>query len=460
MHQRPYRLDDLEFVLRNVRKDRDTYMSQGFFARPNRRAIHLAYATHAYVDLDVYKVPAKAGRLPEDIAHALLMHCGDNNIPLPSAIISSGRGLYAKWFWRHPIPRAAAGRAVAVNRALVRRFTEFGADPLAVDMSRILRVVGTVNTKSGEIARLLWMNECEGDVVTYHFDDFADEVLRYTLEQIREWRAEDTARREKRQAEARLQSRERVRQPQQGAARERRRGTGRAFSWEDWHWGILEDLRILARLRFGGRVHYADGSAKAGADLFGHIGACQLAMVFPVSVLWQEILAWGRLILPLEYVNSPDFARHCSTLLADAKRAAQGETVRWRGQARNPIWTYRKTTLIERLEITTDEQRSLTRLIDADEMHRRARQAWQMAHTGLDRTGYEAQANARRIQVNALREQGKSFRAIARILGISPAEAHRLSHATRCSGSLVYLPSAQPPEGDPIPVPVRTVELT
>ena len=63
-----------------------------------------------------------------------------------------------------PLPRAAAGRAVAVNKALVRRFAAFGADPAAVDMSRILRVVGTTNTKSGERAEILWLNECDGRV--------------------------------------------------------------------------------------------------------------------------------------------------------------------------------------------------------------------------------------------------------------------------------------------------------
>ena len=63
-----------------------------------------------------------------------------------------------------PLPRAAAGRAVAVNKALVRRFAAFGADPAAVDVSRILRVVGTTNSKSGERTEILWLNECDGRV--------------------------------------------------------------------------------------------------------------------------------------------------------------------------------------------------------------------------------------------------------------------------------------------------------
>ena len=52
MAQRFYRLELIETVLRAVGRSLDTYMSQGFFAVPCRRAVHLAYMTHGYVDLD------------------------------------------------------------------------------------------------------------------------------------------------------------------------------------------------------------------------------------------------------------------------------------------------------------------------------------------------------------------------------------------------------------------------
>ena len=51
MIQHPYRLSDMEFVLGHLLANIDTYMSQGFFARPCRQALHLAWLTHGYVDM-------------------------------------------------------------------------------------------------------------------------------------------------------------------------------------------------------------------------------------------------------------------------------------------------------------------------------------------------------------------------------------------------------------------------
>src|SRR3954452_21167079 len=62
MLQNVYSLRDMDWVLRQVDNDRaphdrNTSMSQGFFARPCRRAIHLLACTHLQVDLDTYTVP-------------------------------------------------------------------------------------------------------------------------------------------------------------------------------------------------------------------------------------------------------------------------------------------------------------------------------------------------------------------------------------------------------------------
>jgi hypothetical protein len=73
MRQRVYRLHQMEWVLAHVRKDRDTYLSQGFFSAPCRRALHLAWCTHAYVDLDTYRAPRLAGLTPEQVAGLLVL---------------------------------------------------------------------------------------------------------------------------------------------------------------------------------------------------------------------------------------------------------------------------------------------------------------------------------------------------------------------------------------------------
>ena len=376
MRQRVYHLDEMEFVLAHIANDRDTYVSQALFDKPCRRAIHVKWLTHAYLDLDIYKLPVPPN--PGVAGSEIRTFCRNGGLPEPSVIVSSGRGIYLKWMWSSPLPRAAAGRAVAVNKALVRRFREWGADPAAVDVSRVLRLVGTQNTKSGEFARILYQADRSGKPLTYDFDTFADEILCYNLEQIRQFRADA-----KSKAELRILDHERARRAAHENAKAR---NGKAFCKEDWHWGVLEDLRTLAGVR------YEDGVVPEGSrDLFGHIGACQLARVIPSGQLWPEIQEWSRILLPAGYRKSAEFRSHCSTLLDNAKRAASGELDTWNGRKVTPVYTYRASTLIDRLQITGTEMAQLTRLIDAGEKRRRDRESWRANHTGLSREEYLAQ---------------------------------------------------------------------
>ena len=382
MRQEHHRLDELAFVLAKKGNGTDVYASQSFFERPSRRAVHLAYMTHAYVDLDVYKTPVMSdGKGIDVVARLVLWDCDQWDIPRPSSIVHSGRGLYLKWFWRQPVPRAEAGRAMAINRALVRSFRDFGADPAAVDLSRILRVVGSVNSRSGKTVEVVWSNDADGDVVRYDFGTFADTVLPSSGDGPAPRSTEIVPLRRAR-GERTVASRE--------AVEEHQRLGRKLFNREHWHWGVLEDLRCLAKLRHeSGVVQAAGAGRRAGLDLFGHLGACQLARVIPAHRLAAEIEAWARLILPDWYVDG-DFGRHCSTLMGLAHQAAAGERVQHGGKTVSPIWTYKKARLIELLEINSEEMRHMTRLIDDDEKRRRDREKWRADHTGQDRAAYLA----------------------------------------------------------------------
>ncbi len=392
MMQKPYNLDQLEYVLTHISNDRDTYMSQGFFSKPCRRVLFIETMTHAYVDLDIYKGASclEPWMTKQQIAQAILCFCDDNQIPVPSAIISSGRGIYLKWYWSNPIPRAAAGRAVAVNRQLVSMFGEWGADPACVDMSRILRVVGTVNTKNNQPVELLHQTEADGKVLTYDFEMFADEVLPFTMEQIRGFRQAQKEKYETR-GEVILLAQER--------ARERlKAGNRKAFNKYDWCWGVVEDIRIIAEKKYGGVIPYCEESGHvAGPDMYAHIGASMLGHVIASSQLRYEIKTWASLILPASYVNdkSSGLMAHSSSLLRLAKR---GESYRYRTQ-----------TIIDKLGITSDDMQKLGLkvLIDKDEKRRRDRESWRASHTGQTRQEYEANSLSR---VKPWEEMGVSRR--------------------------------------------------
>ena len=375
MAQRPYRLRDMEWVLRHVRPDLDTYMSQAFFARPCRRSVHVAWLTHAYVDLDLYKLPIPPQ--PGVAGIWLRTFCADEGIPEPSLIVFSGRGIYCKWCWSSPDTpsRRWPGRGGQPSLGLSWRFEEWGADPRAVDVSRILRVVGTTNSKSGMAAETLWQAERNGDVLTYDFELFADEVLKNTMEEIRGFREQARLRAEEHQREA----------EHQGA----RHTSRRPFIAEDWCCGILEDLRTLATLRWGGIVQPGYRAT------FAHVGACCLAHYTSPDQLWHEISAGGRLLVPPDYTNSERFRRECSTLLLAAQRALVAAPTPIAARQVTPIYTYRASTLVERLQITPNEERQMTRLISDGEKYRRISGATRCRHDRAGRVAHREHDRAR-----------------------------------------------------------------
>ena len=80
--------------------------------------------------------------------------CDAEDIPRPSIVVHSGRGIQPKWLYSNPIPRGALPRWNAVEENLVKRLVPYGVDSCARDAARVLRVVRTVNSRSGTVCRV------------------------------------------------------------------------------------------------------------------------------------------------------------------------------------------------------------------------------------------------------------------------------------------------------------------
>lgn len=381
LYQNCYHLTDMPGLLPALRGIPDRYVSQGTFMRAVRRNVHVAALTHGYLDLDTYKSNRWCGLPPDEVVQELLWHCDDEDIPRPSVILSSGRGYYPKWFWSQPIPRAMAGLALAVNRTLCRSFAPFEADPRAVDLTRVLRIAGTVNSRNSKPCEIVWWNGPDDAPVTYEFEAFARSILPNGVEEVEEPAAD---------------------RPQRGRAdfaiagsMAQRTGKRSAFPREHWHWGVLEDIRTLAAMRYPGGI-----VQRGMRDLFGHLAACQLARVVGPSLLFHEIVATARTFLPPGYA-ADELLRHSSTLLERAKRAAAGEVALYQGWRVTPVYTYSKARLMEELRIEPHEEQHMTRLVSDDEKRRRKagvmkRDAWLAANSIERERPWEAEGISRR----------------------------------------------------------------
>ena len=138
----------------------DSYLSQNGFA--GRRGIEtVAAITSCFADLDVYNIPGLSGLTVDGLLDRI--QAAHHWLPLPTMTISSGRGFYVSWVLRSPLSHDRLPHWQAVQNALVAVLADVGADLQARDAARVFRIVGSVNSKSGETVTA----QQTGDLVTF-----------------------------------------------------------------------------------------------------------------------------------------------------------------------------------------------------------------------------------------------------------------------------------------------------
>ncbi len=373
--QSSHRLTEMPAVLSLIDKRRDTWLSQAEFMRPNRRVVNLARIGLLFADLDTYRQPWAAGRSPEALAAAVLFHCEQEGIPAPSLLVYSGRGIQAKWLLDGTLPRQALPRWNACQRYLIDRLATLGADPAAKDASRVLRLVNTVNTKSGNVCRVVHVQTGQdGEPIRYSFEHLAELLLpvaRWTIEQQRKDRAE----------------RRQLKLLPGGKADNLRGFSGRQLAWDR-----LEDLRKLAELRGG------VGEGVRMQHLFWRLNFLLLSGATHSGQMYHEAAALaGELDRSWSYRS-----KELMTLYAKAKAYEAGEKVTFGGKTFAPLYTPKNDTLINLFQITDDEQRQLRTLISHElatdrrrERDRKRDTARRRAAGAVDRESYESGSAAR-----------------------------------------------------------------
>ena len=429
--QSSHRLVDMPTVLGLVDKTRDSWITQAEFIRPNRRVVNLARVGLLFADLDTYNMPWAQGRTPEQLASTVLYICHDVGLPTPSLLVFSGRGVQAKWLLETPVPRRALPRWNACQRYLIDRLADAGADPAAKDASRVLRIIETVNSKSGEICHVVHVEKgADGQPVRYSFEYLAEVLLpiaRWEIEQQREQRNE------RRQLKL-----------LQGSKNSGLRG----FSGRQLAWDRLEDLRQLIKLRGGVQ------EGERMKHLFWHLNFLLLSGATHSGAMYHEAKALARELSP----NWNDYrSKELMTLYAKAKQFEAGEKIEFGGKTYPPLYTPRNDTLINLFQITDEEQRKLRTLVSkgiAAERHREREKARRRAAGAVDRETYLETANAKQVQAQTLRAQGLSIRAIAQRMGISKTAVGRYVTETaerpksvRITNGEAYGPKAPAPKG-------------
>ena len=410
--QKIYEVEQLSFVLKNLYYDWDNYISQGIFYRPNRRIVNLWSIGLCYVDLDTYKVKELQNVPTHTVIDLLFAYCELMNIPEPSLVIYSGNGVYLKWLFKKAVPKGALPRWNAVQKKLVELFKDFGADPQARDASRVLRIPGTTNTKTGLKVEIV----IEKPDIRYDFEKFSRQIL--PLE-----------RPEKVIENAKIVLPPSFEKKPSGKPYESRTCQSKKFSFTPtqlW-WDRLQDIRTYVKLRWKGRV------PEGYRDIVLFLSYVALGWIEPVNTLvygleFEQLIKEYGITMPRKEI----FA-YMSTA---KKRLAKMIDDKKKGKEYDPtqhLYIYKTKTIIEMLDIQPEYQVHLKTLVNPEIQKERDREYQRKKRRKKGIRPLEEYLEERRknkellrTEVKLLRAKGLSLRQIAKEMGISHEYVRKL----------------------------------
>lgn len=332
--QNSYPLDKLPQIIMAADTDRDTWISQASFCVPNRRAVNVQSVGLLFADLDTYHTEGLASKDPDTLTNLFLLYCATEGIPEPSIVIFSGRGLQPKWLFSEAIGQTGVVEWARAEAALIRALAGFAVDPVCRDLSRVLRLDGTRNTKSGELVRVMHDSDTR-----YDFEDLAAALLRIA--------PEPTA-------------------PTPSPTPKTRK-TGNIiypgqFAWNRLNWARMQDIRTLWTMRGGVANGYRE------ITLFYEMNFLALSRGVSENQFWHEARALAHEIAPGE-----DFYKvtDLTTVYRKTKETQAGRLVEYRGKQYPALYTPKNSHLLDLFRITSDEERQLTTIISKGEVLRR-----------------------------------------------------------------------------------------
>ena len=159
------------------REENDAYFSINSF-RGRRKLEEDVWHLNAFVlDFDFYKIKTyenyNAKQMYEVIKDMLPI--------IPTAAVDSGRGLYIVYAFKH-CPRQMVRTYKSIYKTFLKLLEGYGMDPRAMNVTQIIRLPGTYNSKSKTEVEVLELND-----TNYKINEFY-KIFPYTQDEVREYR--------------------------------------------------------------------------------------------------------------------------------------------------------------------------------------------------------------------------------------------------------------------------------
>ena len=173
------------------------FLSQAEFKARNRQQVNLWRVGGCWVDIDLCSPSDDCETRRQWLVRAF-MACEEQDLPQPTLVVWSGNGLHLKWVFTSHLPAQAHPVWVACQSTLHAKMLATGlpSDKKALDVSRILRIVGTYNAKGNRLRLVELLHEGEA----HDWYEFRSAVLPYNEADILLFRQRDREREAERKA--------------------------------------------------------------------------------------------------------------------------------------------------------------------------------------------------------------------------------------------------------------------
>lgn len=155
----------------------DVYFTVNSFWRPDKSEQNVRHLNCFVLDFDYYKLKQFDHLQPMDFYNKKLKH----KLPFkPTAVIDSGRGLYVLYAFHH-CSYHFCKLYKSIGKSFYKQYASYGLDQKAMNVTQVIRLPGTLNTKSLDEVKILELHED----TDYSIQDFAM-LLPYSYEEVME----------------------------------------------------------------------------------------------------------------------------------------------------------------------------------------------------------------------------------------------------------------------------------
>ena len=328
---------ELREVVEIVENEADVFVTPNTMYRKQRRVSNIRQFRALFQDLDIHKL----GYNKEEVVWSIYIMAYENKIPMPTMIVDSGRGLHIYWKIKNA-PYGAIQTWQELQDYLYYQLKPLEADRKALDGARVLRLPNTLNSKENALCKVLVLN----DDIEYSMYDLRETYLNYSVSKQLQFQEAKTVKKKTKVI------------------------NNKFFNSYSLHMARVEDIETLCKLR--------NYNVKGYRNMIIHCYAYWKGIyIRNIEELENEVIELNNSFLdPMRETEIRAVLRCVPKAIEKFINYEQGirngEDKRVsKGMRDKEGYWYKNETLIERLDITPQEQRHMKTIIGTQEKYRR-----------------------------------------------------------------------------------------